>query len=395
MSDSSLSYQHKPLPHWLNTMGVGLCIAGLTWIIAAFYLDQARASFDYLIMLLFLASMAAGALFLIAVGYVIGSEWSVPYRRVTEFLAALVVPLAILAFPLLFFIHDLFHWVDQEAIAADQVLRSKVSYLNPAFFVARMALIFGAWLFFFILMTRSSRRQDDMGTQDETQQNVKLSAVFLIVFAISLTVLAIDWIASLEPHWRSTIIGIYYFAGTVLAALSLVTFSVVCLQENGYLHPSMSRDSYSTLGTLMFAFTIFWAYIAFSQYLLIWYANLPEETFWYIDRTTGDWAPVALGLIAGRFVIPFLVLLPRPVRTSPRWLIVISVWILFAHYYDLYWLVMPTYSKTGHPVFSWIDLGFLLLPIGLAMSATAIQSQKRRLVPVNDPKLAQGLCFRR
>ena len=177
-----------------------------------------------------------------------------------------------------------------------------------------------------------------------------------------------------------------------MAGISAVALATVLLKENGYLHPHMPRDSYYSMGTLMFAFNIFWAYIAFSQYMLIWYGNLPEETFWFIDRMKNGWGTVAWGLIIFHFLIPFLMMLPRSIKTNPLQLKIWSVWLLLAHYYDLYFVIMPAYSKESVTL-GWMEFGFPFIPVGLAIVFFAWQAKKKNLVPVKDPKLERGLHF--
>jgi hypothetical protein len=221
--------------------------------------------------------------------------------------------------------------------------------------------------------------------------NVKLSAVFMPLAAILLSVLAIDWIMSIEPHWYSTIFGIYYISGTVLAGLGATTYAVVQLNENGYFQPKLNGDHLYSLGALMFAFTNFWAYIAFSQFLLIWYANIPEETYWFVMRWQGSWKYVSAGLILIRFVIPYAGLLSQPSKMDPKRLKVMSLWILFAHLFDLYWLVMPSFSESV--AFSWTELGYPILVIGILILVFYFKSRKHNLMPVGDPKLKRGLEF--
>jgi hypothetical protein len=212
-------------------------------------------------------------------------------------------------------------------------------------------------------------------------------------FAITITFSAIDWLMSLEPHWFSTIFGVYYFSGTVLAALAATTIAAVLLNENGYLVKGLKTDHYYSLGALLFAFTNFWAYIAFSQFLLIWYANLPEETFWLLQRWEGSWVYFSIGLIIVHFVIPYFGLLSQPSKMDPKRLVVMSGVILFAHLYDIYWMAMPTFSKEG-VVFGWMEFGFPLFAAGLIIIVFVLVSRGKNLVPVGDPKLKRGIDFR-
>jgi len=212
------------------------------------------------------------------------------------------------------------------------------------------------------------------------------------LFVITITVIAIDWMMSLEPHWYSTIYGLYYFSGTVLAALAVNTFILIKLKEGDYLIKGISNDSFYSLGTLMFAFIIFWAYIGFSQYLLIWYADIPEETYWMLQRWDGTWKYVSIALIFIHFVIPFLILVSRGSKTNLSLLKVMSIWMLFAHALNLYWLIMPTFFK-GNAGFGWSELSFPLIITGLVMIVLKMRADKKNLVAIGDPKLQDGLDF--
>jgi hypothetical protein len=197
---------------------------------------------------------------------------------------------------------------------------------------------------------------------------------------------------SLEPHWYSTIYGLYYFSGTVIAALSVNTYISVKLREGNYLVSEIRSDNYYSFGTLIFAFIVFWAYIGFSQYLLIWYADIPEETAWMIARWEGSWKFVSIALLFFHFVAPFLILVSRGAKTNLKLLKIMAIWMLIAHALDLYWLIMPTFSKDGAN-FSWSELSFPLVVTGLVMIVFRLRAASRNLVPVGDPKMADGLEF--
>ena len=320
---------------------------------------------------MFLTSIAVGALFLIALEYIAGAVWSVPMRRVNEFLAGLIPFTPFLAIPLFFHLHELFHWTHTDVVAADELLAAKAKYLNSIFFVLRYIATFVLWTFFYWLFTRNSLKQDstkDAKGDTYTRRNIRLSAIFLPVFAITITFIAIDWAMSLEPLWYTTIIGIYYFSGTVVSALAAATYIIIRFHETGRL-PGLRRDHFYSLGSLMFAFVNFWAYIAFSQFMLIWYANLPEEVFWYKERLSGLWLPVLIVIAVLHFLVPFLLLIPREAKSNPRRLAVASFSILVAHWLDLYWLIMP--ARGGNPRFG-------LLGVLLSLEPRATQARSRK-----------------
>ena len=394
MHTNEFTYQRKDLPSGISKIGMTLLVVGVILGVAAFFVDHSRAVFNYLIAFTFMISIGVGALFLIALEYIVGADWSVPIRRVVEFFAATIPLLALLVIPLLFNIGELFHWSHPEAVAEDEILNAKAPYLNVTFFIIRVFVLIGLWSLFYFFFIRNSKKQDTTKDQKLTTTNIRLSAIFIPVFAITLTIAAIDWLMSIEPHWFSTIIGVYFFAGTVIAALAAVTLATVLLKENGYLHPAMTNDHLYSLGALLFAFVNFWGYIAFSQYMLIWYADLPEETFWFMQKWEGSWAIFSIGLIIIKFLVPYIVLVSQPSKMDPKKLKFISVWLLFAHLYDLFWFVMPEMEElSGGYSFSWIDLVFPIAAIGLIILVFNMKAKTENLIPVGDPKLQRGLDF--
>ncbi len=394
MSQTEFNYQKKELPAGLAKKAIIIFLVGAVLSLIAFFVDRERAVFNYLVTYMMILSIGLGSLFLIALEYIAGADWSTPIRRIPEFFAGLLPLLIVLVIPLLIFNHDLFHWAHQEAVAEDKILQGKAPYLNIEFFVIRTFLFIVLWSLFFWFLTKNSRKQDETKDQSLTTKNIRLSAIFILIFAISLTFTAIDFMMSLEPHWFSTIFGVYFFAGTVIASLSAITLAVLYLKNRGYFSPWMKEDHLFSLGALLFAFVNFWAYIAFSQYLLIWYADLPEETFWFLTRWKGGWIFFSLVLIIVHFLVPYFALLTQPSKMNPKRLKFIAVWLLIAHLIDLFWLVMPNMGsmKTGY-YFSWIDLVFPIAGIGLVIYVFTLRYKKNNLLPIGDPKLKRGINF--
>ena len=391
MSPTEPKEIRKTMPPRITRLGWILLGAGLVLSAAAYSVDGVRSSFNNVVLFMFMASLAGGAVFLIALEYLAGAVWSVPMRRVNEMLAALVFVVPLVAIPMFFNMHDLFHWTHAEVVKADPVLSGKQPYLNVEFFVIRFAAIFVLWWIFAFFFRRNSSKQDTTRDPNLTKINIRLGALFMPVFAITVTILAVDWAMSLEPHWFSTIFGVYYFSGTVLAAVAAGTYIIVRLHEAGAL-PNLRRDHFYSLGALQFAFVNFWAYIAFSQFLLIWYANLPEETYWFMARWKNGWEIVSILLIVVQFAVPYFFLLSQDSKMDPRRLKFMSLWIVAAHFVDLYWLIMPTYTKEF--AIGWIELGFPLVAIGLVIVVVAFLMKRTNLVPIGDPKLQRGLDFR-
>lgn len=391
--NTKIEYSRKELPAGFGKAGVALFAVGLILVVLAYLVDPVRSSFNNLIMLMFLSSIGIGSLFLVAIEYLGGAVWSTPFRRIPEFLGAILFILPIIAIPVYMNLHDMFHWTHTEDVMSDEILSGKAPYLNVQFFTIRVIAIFLIWIIFYLLITKRSRKQDTTGDQKLTTVNTRISAAFIPFFAITITLASVDWIMSLEPHWFSTIFGVYYFSGTVLAALAVATFLVVYLNEKGILIKGIKTDHYYSFGALLFAFVNFWAYIAFSQFLLIYYANIPEETFWYLDRWEDGWLYVSVFLIIVHFVVPYFGLVSQPSKTNPSRLKFMSIWILLAHIVDLYWLIMPTYSTDALPL-SWFELGFPMLTFGIMVIIFGMKAKKENLIPIGDPKLKRGLDFR-
>jgi len=385
----SIVPERKPMNAKVVASGWCLLLLGFVLSFFAYAAEPKHAAFAHLVGFLFLTSIAIGALFYVALEYLSGAVWSVPMRRVNEFLAALIPFAALFALPLFFHLFEIFPWAQQHA-ASDALLQSKRPYLNLTFFIIRFVFVFFVLTTFYLLFTRNSQRQDIDENPKHTWWNIRLSAVFMPIFAVGLTLIAIDWAMSLEAHWYSTIYGIYYFSGIALAGVSTATYVIVKFHDHKYFS-TLRPDHFYSLGTLMFVFVNFWAYIAFSQFLLIWYANLPEETIWFLARWNDGWQYVSILLIIVHFAVPYFVLLPQDAKMDPRRLKFMALWILAAQYLDLYWLVMPSYSTT--PVFGWMEIGFVLFIIGLIIVLMNWKMKRINLLPIGDPKLQRGLQF--
>ena len=392
-SSFKVEYQKKELPKKIFNIGISLLAVGLILSAIGYFVDSTRSSFNNIVLLMFLISIGLGSMFLVAVEYVAGADWSVPFRRIAEFFAAVLLAVPVVVVPLLFNLGNIFHWMHPEIVNMDKILIGKAPYLNTTFFIIRVIIFFALWILFYFLITRNSLKQDQSADQNLTRKNIKISAVFIPVFAITITFAAIDWMMSLEPHWFSTIFGIYYFSGSVLAGLSVITIAAILLNKNGYLVKGISNENYYSLGALLFAFTNFWAYIAFSQYLLIWYANLPEETFWFLQRWEGGWMYFSIGLLLLHFLVPYVLLLSQPSKTDPKRLLIASSVILFSHIYDIYWIVKPNFSKQS-VMLGWNELGFLLLAAGIVILVFVFKTHKNNFVAIGDPKLKRGIDFR-
>lgn len=391
MPKIDIGYIKKELPASIGKIGWALFAAGVILGIIAYFIDPTRTSFSYLVSYAFLVSIAIGSLLLVAIEYAAGAVWSVPFRRISEFFSAPIPLLILFAIPLLFSLHNYFHWTHAPG---DEILQGKSTYLNVPFLIIRLAVTLILWLFFYWLIIKNSQKQDTIEDQKLTSRNIRLSFGFIVCFAITITIFSVDWVMSLEPHWYSTMFGVYFFSGTAWVALAVLTLVAVILKEKGYLPAAVTKDHFYSLGTLLFAFTIFWAYIAFSQYMLIWYGDVPEETSWFVHRWQGGWTVVSVILVIAHFIVPFFALLSLPSKTNFGRLKFISVWIIAAHFIDVYWLIMPGMKiGEGAYFFSWSDLVFPLAVIGLIMLMFNSFAKKYNLIPIGDPKLKRSVNF--
>ncbi len=395
MPNERFVYKRKELPGYIGQVGIFLFGLGAVLGIICFITNPSRTTFSYLTSYMYLVSIGIGSLFLVALEYAAGAVWSTPFRRIVEFLAAAVPLLIIFVIPLLFNLKDIFLWANKTAVAGDHLLQLKIGYLNVPFLLIRLAFILVSWMVFYWLIIRNSRKQDLSGDQNLTTKNIKLSIGFIVWFAVSISIMAVDWMMSVEPHWFSTIFGVYFFAGTTWCALAALTLIVVLLKENGYFVDKIKKDHYYSLGTMLFAFTCFWGYMAVSQYLLIWYGDLPHETTWFIHRWQGIWTVLSITLVVAHFIVPFLALLSFPSKTDPKRLKFMSIWILVVHFLDVYWMIMPGMKvETGGYYFSWSDLVFPVAIVGLLMIIFNAMAKKHNMIPVGDPKLQRGFDFR-
>ena len=392
-TENEIEYNKKGLPPIFGKFGFGLFGIGLLLSVLAYLSEPTRSAFNNIVLLEFLSSVGIGSLFLIALEYIVGAVWSTPFRRIFEIISSVLLILPLIAIPVYLHAHDVFHWTHLDVVAADEILKGKSPYLNMTFFTVRIVAYFAIWILFHLLITKNSRAQDVTKDPKLTKRNTTLSAIFLPLFVLTLTFSSIDWMMSLEPHWFSTIFSVYYFSGTFLAAIAVGTFLIIWLNERGLLVNGIGSDHYYSLGALLFGFINFWAYIAFSQFLIIWYANLPEETAWFLQRWEGTWMYFTIFLMIIHFVIPYFALLSQPSKTNPVTLKRMSLVIVFAHIVDLYWIVMPTYSPEGF-IFGWIEAGFILLGIGLIIVVFNLKAKNQNLVAIGDPRLKRGIDFR-
>ncbi len=348
--------------------------------------------FSWLVSFLFFLTLALGALFFVLIQYAAQGGWGIVLRRIGETVFAMLPVMAILFVPVLFGLHALYSWTVPGAAEQDALLQWKSPYLNVRFFLIRAALFFLIWSGIALAYYRGSRGQDATGDPAVSARLRRFAGPALIVLALTQSFAAIDWIMSLTPHWYSTIFGVYFFAGSFVGFIALLSVVSVAMRGAGLLDTLISAEHLHDVGKFLFAFTAFWAYIGFSQFFLIWYGNLPEETIWYKARMEGSWLTVSLLLMAGHFVAPFLYLMGRTVKRKGTTLAIGGAWLLLMHFIDLYWQVMPTLHPEGlRP--SVLDVAAFMAVGGCFVAAAGWLMRRQALVPVRDPRLAESLAF--
>lgn len=352
--------------------------------------DPQRAWMAYLIAFFYFMSLSLGGLFFTALQHVTKAGWSVNIRRISESFSAFLPVGAVGAALFLMGAPLLYEWLHTEHVVADPILSHKAGYLNGTFFVIRMIVFISIWIFFGKKMIDQSIKQDITGEASITEKQVGVGVAFILLFALTYSFFSVDLIMSTQPHWFSTIFGVYCFAGLFQSTMAFMILTIIYLRKKGLLSGYVTDDHMHDLGKFLFAFTVFWAYIAFSQYMLIWYANLPEETSFIIPRTEGVWLPVSLLLLIGKFIVPFIALLPRWAKRTPIHIGALSVWLLIMQYIDLYWLVYPAYFEQELH-FGLFEICIFMGFLGLFLFAVTRFLSRYNLVPVRDPRIQESL----
>lgn len=379
---------------------IGSAVVGALGLIAVAIgvaAEPRQALFSYLVALAFWLGIALGALILLSIFHASNAKWPVVVRRMLEKMASCSIVFLPLFLPVALGMRHLFVWVSKPAelgARALELIEHKRLYLNVPFFLVRAGIYFLLWIVVSYLLSSWSARQDTTPDLRLTVKQRRLGAGSLPFLALSITFAAFDWLMSLDPTWYSTIFGVYFFAGSFVAAIALLTLITVLARGANLFGSLVSPDHYQNLGNFLLAFTVFWAYIGFSQFMLIWIANLPEEVGWYLVRAGGSWRPVGIGLAIAHFLLPFFALLSSEIKRNPRTLALISAWILVWHYLDVYWMVMPALHPEA-PAPHWIDLAALAGVGGIAVAFTLWTLRGRYTIPVGDPYLQASLQFRR
>ena len=277
-------------------------IIGLALSLLGFFIDRNHFFFAYLTAFTFWMTVALGGLFFVMLHHLVNATWSIVLRRIAENIMSMIPFLAIFVIPILFGVGNLYHWSHTDILAENHVLQGKAAYLNTPFFIIRTVFYFAVWIFLTRALYKLSIAQDKEYDENRTMRLHRISAPGMVAFAFTFTFASFDWLMSLNASWYSTAFGVYIYSGSVLSCLAFLTLTVIYLQRRGYLKDIITLEHYHDLGKLLFTFVVFWAYIAFAQYFLIWYGNIPEETQWYHARWGGPWSVISMLLVFGHFV---------------------------------------------------------------------------------------------
>ncbi|MSR17607.1 MAG: quinol:cytochrome C oxidoreductase [Phycisphaerales bacterium] len=415
-----------------SRMALAVAVVALGLAVWLGWKDPAYFARQYLMNFVFVLSLALGGLLFCLIQQLTRSGWSAVVRRPAEALAANLQWIWILFLPFVGIwlwgrAHDghglslasIWPWADLASMgehdpAEAHIIAAKSGYLNDRFFFIRAAIYFIVWGSLARVFFRGSVAQDTASPEECVRITARLSrtaAAGIILFGLTTTFAAFDWIMSLSPAWFSTMFGVYFFAATCTGGYSLITLIVLKLRHLGINRAVVSEEHLQDLGKMIFAFgVVFWAYIAFSQYMLIWYGNIPEETTWFLARQVGGWGTVSIALLFGHFIIPFVFLISRWIKRWTFTLAVGCVWMLAFHWIDMYWLIMPvipadvgsyatynefasayadTASRIGNPVNFLLLLGLM----GLLASSTMRRLSTKSVVCVHDPRINESLSF--
>ncbi len=396
------------LPTALGALSVPLCVGGVIalvigWMLGCFAVDYRFGMSAYLTALIYCLTVALGSMFFVLIQFLTRAGWSVVVRRIAELLMMMVIPLAVLFVPILVSVWSggtLYEWTNanfvEETGFDDGAWKAKTGYLNPQWFTIRAIIYLGIWIGLALYYFRGSSRQDETGERTITERLQARSGPALILLSLSMSFAMFDWVMSLAPTWFSTMFGVYLFAGSMLATHCAIAVASYVLQKNGALRDEVTVEHYHDLGKYIFGFVFFWTYISFSQYMLIWYANMPEETEWFWDRHTPGsiWVYVSLVLIFFHWMLPFAGTMSRHVRRNPKLVCFWGCYLLVMHFVDIYWIIMPEAEQgMGGIIGILASLLCVLGMVGLMGGLVLMKARQTGVVPARDPRLLESLQF--
>ncbi len=376
-------------PQGLKTAAYVCLFLGIIGIVVGFLNNPERVWTAYLVSFFYFACLALGAMFFIAFNYVTNAGWSSSIRRIAESFTSYLPVMLATSFILILGFKHLYPWADPEQ--SHILTGGKAIYLSQAFVIARFVVFGLGCLVFKNLIVGNSLKQDISGDKNLTLKNLPYSVGFIAFFAIFFSMFSIDLLMSLLPSWYSTIFGIYMFSGMIQSTFALMAIFIVWLRHSKWVSGYITVEHQHDIGKFLKGFTVFWAYIAFSQFMLIWYANIPEETEFYLMRSHSGWLVVSFALLIFRFIVPFLTLLPRDAKRNDSVLVSVSILVLIMQYVDIYWLVYPNFNE-GAPVFGLYEICIFAGFAGLFLTMVIKFMTKNNLVAIKDPRLHEAIA---
>jgi len=372
-----------------RALAIGVVLSAL--LIVGAFIDRAQFFHAYLVAFIFWAGITVGSLALLMLQHLTGGAWGLVIRRSLE-AATRTLPLVLILFvPIIIGLNQIYPWTNRAEMDQVPALREKAAhYLNPGFFMIRAAVYFALWSLMALLLNWLSVQQDRTADPGLRKRIQLVSGPGLGILILSVTFASIDWVMSLQPAWSSTIFGLIFVASWSLSALAFGIVVMSWLSKREPMNAVVQTSHFHDWGNLLLALVMLWTYFAFSQYLIIWSGNLPEETVWYVARKHDGWGVIALAIVILQFAFPFLTLLSRAAKKSPQKLALLAVLILVMRIVDVIWLVEPTFNRE-HFHLSWMDGVAPIAMGGLWLATFAWQLQKRSLLPISDPQLEQAL----
>lgn len=367
-------------------------VVGLVGLAAGIATDQEQFYRSYLVGYFYWLMIPIGCLGLMMVHYLSGGAWGLMVRRPFEAAAATIPVMALLFVPIFLGVHHIYEWSHADVVAKDAILTHKAPYLNTGFFLVRAVIYFVIWSAMAMSLVSWSRQQDRTHHVEGADQKFRMvSGPGVLILGLTLTFASVDWVMSLDPHWYSTVFGLLLLVGTGLSALAFTILVMSLLTQHTAMGSVVATKNIHDWGKLTLAFTMLWAYLSYSQFIIIWSANLPEEIPWYLRRFSGGWGYAALFLAFGHFFLPFFMLLSRHRKQHLQRLVKVASWILLARFVDVYWVIAPQFhpdSLLPH----WMDIAALLGIGGIWLTLFVRNIKGQGLLPVNDPYLPEALA---
>lgn len=389
-SHNELEVKTFQTPAQLRVLIIALIGIGLLTFALGLFLNKERTWTSYLVSFFYFSCLGLGGLFFAAIQHIAKAGWSTTVRRYAEAMSSFIPFILLGGIVLIFGAKTIFPWTNEEVIKSSALIEAKTAYLNIAFLAVRVLVFAAGWMGFKWFIVGNSLNQDKSGDQQLTLKNVGLSIGFILFFAITFTLFSMDMLMSLLPTWYSTIFGIYCFSGLFQSTFAVLSLIIIFMKRAGFVKGYITVEHQHDIVKYMKGFTVFWAYIAFSQFMLIWYANIPEETEYYIIRSQNGWLVISLLLLIFRFIVPFIALLPRGLKRNENHVILVSILILAMQYLDIYWMVYPNFND-GMVKFGIWEIGIFAGFAGLFLFGLTTFFRKFSLVPLKDPRLSEAI----